>query len=393
MFAAVILAFGALILFSQSKPRARGEVIKFSHKYHLVEAEAECSDCHAKVADSQSGTDNLLPTMDDCGNCHDVEAEDECSVCHFEDEDTQVALESKPHNLNFNHKAHLAGLDLTCQSCHKNLAKVDFANSASLPSMKECADCHNNQQASLECATCHTSALNLRPADHSADFLVSHKNFARMDQDDCATCHAESDCSECHDGAILTENSFGKAGSAGGVDVQSPLVPSGRGTKALRLERIHELNFRMTHPQQAQARTKECAVCHETSNFCQTCHEAEGVDVSGKPAWHGGADWGAVAGAVGSGGGRHAALAKRDIENCASCHSTQGDDPTCLLCHTDFDDALGTDPKTHDSGFANRFGEGDSFHDDDNALCYSCHVKSDNSPTGFCGSYCHELKN
>ncbi len=43
--------------------------------------------------------------------------------------------------------------------------------------MTDCAACHNQRRASLECAGCHTGTLNLRPMDHGPDFLVNHKNL------------------------------------------------------------------------------------------------------------------------------------------------------------------------------------------------------------------------
>lgn len=375
--------FVALLVFSQNARLKRQDIIKFSHKFHQVEAETSCTDCHVKAETSVLANDGLLPTKSDCEGCHDVEDEESCTTCHFENEETRINLQSTVTAITFNHKLHIEQEELACETCHKNLDKVDFSDANSLPEMKDCAVCHNNEQATLECTTCHTNTLNLRPAEHTADFLVVHKNLARIDQEECAICHTQNDCAECHEGATLFTTTGLKR------DIQTAFSPStGVGTKGLVLSRVHDLNFRATHPLQAQGRTQECMVCHETQNFCQTCHESEGVDVAGKPLWHGGPDWGALAGVVGTGGGRHAELARRDIENCASCHSTEGNDPTCLLCHTDFDGVQGTNPKTHERGFANRFGGDSEFHNDDSALCYSCHNNTQQSGIGFCG-YCH----
>ncbi|MFQ5705996.1 MAG: cytochrome c3 family protein [bacterium] len=377
------VALLAWLVFSQEKPLRHQDIIKFSHKYHQTEVETSCVDCHTKADSSSLASDNLLPTKEDCANCHDVEDEENCTKCHFKDKETWLPFENPGRDLNFSHQFHLTKAGASCETCHKNLNEVDFADRNSLPAMQDCAACHNQQQAALECVTCHRSTLNLRPADHTADYLVAHKNVARMDQEACATCHTDNDCAECHEGASLLATTTGS-----NRDVQTPFLMSPSGTKGLVLQRVHDLNFRFTHPLQAEGRSQECTVCHEGSNFCQTCHEAEGVDVAGKPVWHGGPDWGALAGVVGTGGGRHAELAKRDIETCAACHNTQGDDPTCLLCHTDFDGVQGTNPKTHDSGFANRFGGGASFHDDENALCFSCHTNTHQAGIGFC-NYCH----
>ncbi len=375
------------ILFSQEQPLKRQEIIKFSHTFHQQDVETTCTDCHSTVQESSTAEDRLLPTMEDCENCHDVEDEENCTQCHFEDEETWMALEVVSGEIIFNHKLHLEQESVTCDKCHKNLNEVEFANAESMPAMQECSNCHNNQQATLECVICHTNTLTLRPVDHSADFLTTHKSQARIDQEDCAICHTDYDCAECHEGASL----IGFA-SGSNVDIQTPFGISTNGTKGLILTRVHELNFRYTHPLQAQGRSLECTVCHEARNFCQECHESQGIDVAGKPIWHSVPDWGALAGMVGSGGGRHAELAKRDIENCTACHDTQGDDPTCLLCHMDRIPGKGNDPITHERGFANRFGEDASFHDDPSALCFACHTDTGPSGPGFC-VYCHEQKN
>ena len=94
---------------------------------------------------------------------------------------------------------------------------------------------------------------------------------------------------------------------------------------------------------------------------------------------------------VGSGGGDHARLARRDIERCAACHDVQGADPNCILCHTDPDGIEGTNPKTHAINFMND-SNGD-WHDDPGSVCYNCHTDPNAYPggnpnIGFC-AYCH----
>ncbi|MFQ5602411.1 MAG: cytochrome c3 family protein [bacterium] len=387
LFGTGFILAAALIGLTQEKKLKRQEMIKFSHQYHLEEIGVECTDCHLQVPESTTADDNLIPTMDNCAECHDIEDDENCTQCHFEDEDTWQPFELAPASVLFNHKLHLAQEGVTCEKCHQNLRKVDYSTAGSKPNMIVCAECHNNQTATLECVNCHSNTLNLRPVNHTADFLMIHKQLARIDQEECVVCHTDNDCSECHQGATLLSLVSGNE-----VNVQSPFNLTAWGTKGLILRRVHETNFRFTHPLQAQGRTTECAVCHEARSFCQECHDSEGVDVAGRPVWHGGADWGALAGVVGTGGGRHAELAKRDIENCTACHDTQGEDPTCLLCHTDFDGVQGTNPKTHESGYRNQFSVDSSFHEDANALCYACHVNTQVAGDRFCG-YCHGTKN
>jgi hypothetical protein len=109
-----------------------------------------------------------------------------------------------------------------------------------------------------------------------------------------------------------------------------------------------------------------------------------------KPATH--LQAGFVAIGVGSGGGMHGTLAKRDIESCASCHDTEGADPVCITCHMDPDGIKGNDPKSHARGFM--MGEKGSWHSDPGSPCYTCHTDANARVDGlrgrgFCG-YCHK---
>ncbi len=168
------------LVFSKGNPDDRKDIIKFSHKYHLIEIEASCSDCHAKANESTLASDNLLTTKEACAECHDVEDEENCTLCHFENEETRIAFENPKRELVFSHKFHIEDAKLACETCHGNLNEVDFANAKSMPAMEDCSSCHNNQQATLECGTCHTNTLNLRPVDHSADFLMSELYISSM---------------------------------------------------------------------------------------------------------------------------------------------------------------------------------------------------------------------
>ncbi len=367
----------------QEKKMARKDVIKFSHQYHLEDVGASCTDCHTAADSSMSASDNLLPTMSDCGGCHDVEDEQTCTQCHYEKEETRVPFQNPARQILFAHKLHVQDLKQDCQTCHRGLEGVEYASKANLPQMKDCVSCHDDRQAPRECANCHVSTLRLRPVSHSPDFLVAHKRTARIDLSDCAVCHSQADCQQCHDAAVLTG-----VPANSGKRLGANFRPNATGTRALVVERVHDLNFRFTHPLKATGRVEECSVCHDQRTFCTDCHASEGVDVAGKPSWHGGSDWGAFAGVVPPRGGRHAELARRDIERCISCHDIEGQDPTCMLCHRDDDGVKGTDPKTHSSDFADRFGEDAQFHNDDGAVCFACHTNTRQAGVGFCG-YCH----
>jgi len=204
---------------------------------------------------------------------------------------------------------------------------------------------------------------------------------------DCAHCHTNNYCQQCHESTdlistkILPNNFYAN------------FSPQADGKQTMVLKAVHDLNYRYIHQLDAAGKEKNCNTCHETSAYCGECHSNGGLSVNSqiRPAWHGGPDWGAIALGVGTGGGRHATLAKRDIERCAACHDVQGADPSCLLCHTDYDGIKNTNPRTHELGFSNRFGERSDFHNDEGAVCFMCHTRTNQPGVGFCG-YCHGPK-
>lgn len=358
----------------------RRKLLKFSHQYHQENVGATCDACHTNAMTSTAAGDRLLPTMaEGCGGCHEVTDESNCKQCHFDDESTWVALEQDERGLIFNHQQHAGELKLPCSLCHGDVGKVDYSSPANHAPMPTCMTCHDGLRAANTCSACHMPGTNLRPQSHGLEFISSHKKFVVAGSNDCRTCHSEASCQDCHEGGALFKFESGA----------SPRVAPGapNSDKRLTLQRVHTLDFRQTHALEARKHSSECITCHETRTFCADCHANGGVELR-VPEWHGGANWGAIAGAVGSGGGRHAEMAKRDIEQCQACHDTNGQDPNCLFCHADNDGVRGTDPKTHGSGFVNRFDEGSSFHNDNNANCFACHKNTNQRGVGFCG-YCH----
>ena len=59
---------------------AKPDTIRAPHPAHLANG-VECATCHAADS-SKAGTDNLLPTMETCGTCHDIQNPENCKQCH-----------------------------------------------------------------------------------------------------------------------------------------------------------------------------------------------------------------------------------------------------------------------------------------------------------------------
>lgn len=364
------------------------DLIKFSHSLHneLV----DCADCHSTVAESISLTDRLLPNHDNCVNCHEVDNDAECSTCHIND-NYEPLIQKKPE-LIYNHKIH-AVQGLQCIDCHKGLDKVDYSfESAELnPPMENCSGCHNEVKiASNACESCHISTNYLKPQNHrNVDFERSHKFLAWELNANCMMCHDNTTCQDCHVATTgITEMNLPD-------DFYAPYYPSNSvdGAKQQAILKVHDdFGYRFSHGIDAKGKTNECQSCHQIETFCASCHQSENTDFAMGgivPSSHLLPTFKTIG--VGTGGGDHARLARRDIESCVSCHDVQGADPTCITCHLDSDGILGTNPKTHVSNYMK--DERGDWHDTQASMCYNCHTSASpmsQQTSGFC-NYCHGM--
>jgi len=321
--------------FSQGKLPATdpSKFIKFSHAFHVKEQGIACTDCHHDVLGSKLATDNLMGDHESCKSCHQEKIDSTCSYCHIEP-DNIVPIPHGPRQFIFSHALHAGTDSIACEKCHPGIENVTYATDANLPTMATCTSCHESRSVVRECATCHQDFATLIPPDHrTGDFRRDHPELTRLGSMDvtCSTCHTESFCQDCHSGAEL--RGFGSAQNLKADPFpRSPLRDSPRDQK---LEQVHDLNYRFTHANDAMSKRIDCASCHDAETFCVQCHQAGGDITQQKfiPSTH--TEAGFVTIGRGSGGGRHAELARRDLEACASCHDIQGADPTCMRCHTE----------------------------------------------------------
>jgi hypothetical protein len=319
-----------------------------------------------------------------------VDNENECSTCHIND--NYEALIQKESELIYNHKIH-GLLEINCTDCHKGLDKVDysFESSEVYPSMEICSACHNEVKiASNACESCHISTYNLLPQNHrSSDYTRSHKFLAWELNANCMMCHNNNTCQECHVATTgITETNLPD-------DFYPPYTPNNSidGVNQQVILKVHgDFNYRYSHGIDAKGKTVECQTCHQIETFCANCHQSENRDFALGgivPSSHLMQNFKTIG--VGTGGGEHATLARRDLEQCVSCHDVQGADPTCIYCHLDSDGIKGTNPKTHAAGFMNNVN-GD-WHNSQGSICYNCHTSASpqsQQTSGFC-NYCHGL--
>jgi c(7)-type cytochrome triheme protein len=144
--------------------RAVAEVeqpIAFNHEVHEREG-VRCVRCHLGAeSQDQAG----LMRVERCAACHRRVIPDHPEVAkvlqHWEDEESilwrRVAWIPEESGVQFSHQAHaLAGVE--CSVCHGDVASMTTAQPTTdhrLDDMNWCVDCHRQNEASIDCLTCH----------------------------------------------------------------------------------------------------------------------------------------------------------------------------------------------------------------------------------------------
>lgn len=312
------------------------------HFAHALHQEASCESCHQGITTSTRAGDRHAPTMDACTSCHTTSATkaplQQCSSCHTRFDASPISkadLEANPEAwrtaspapmrapsaqaaLHFSHAAHQ---ETPCIDCHAIDASRDMPSS---PTMQQCVTCHTSNKAPTTCETCHLSRdldtiapapsrveapskLLVReaardgepipPSSHTKDWLARHGIIALTERDDCLSCHTEQSCGSCHN------TQSGK-----------PLAH-------------HPQNYLITHRLSARQDTQDCTSCHRQEASCLECHKDLMASPQTFPAQLDGfhpKGW-----LDASSSQSHGVMARRNINECASCHTEQD----CVSCH------------------------------------------------------------
>jgi c(7)-type cytochrome triheme protein len=339
VFSSIIIAV-VIVSIAMKEPSNNGwkeidhsKFIKFSHTFHVKETGVACADCHQAAKASKQSSDNLLGDHESCKSCHEDQLSNTCDFCHVDPENI-TAISNPEREVIFSHENHASKRNIGCETCHAGLNTVTYATSENMPSMSGCINCHTKEKASTECTTCHSDFAQLIPSDHLAgDYRKDHKHLTRLGEQNvsCSTCHSESFCQDCHTGIEL--KGFGTD-----KDLMAdpyPRTPLRDTPREQKLQNVHNLNYRYTHGIDARSKAVDCYSCHDQSTFCTECHQAGGSITQDRirPKNHDEPGFKTIG--KGSGGGRHAELAERDIEYCMSCHDVEGKDPVCMMCHSE----------------------------------------------------------
>ena len=227
-------------------------------------------------------------TMSKCGRCHDN-------------------LDAwKNPGLIFNHPAHLKR-GFACKACHLTFAH-QADGSVVKPTMDICYDCHSLRHAEKglvageECSLCHPKGFNLKPVNHTAEFVDrTHTEWAIKDVKYCLMCHKRTFCQDCH--------------------VEQGIMPVSHKQKQM---------WQGEHGKQEEG-TEGCNVCH-AQKYCDDCHK---TSLPHNESWveaHGKASDEAMANCI---------MCHKKDEYCSDCHhaGVAGSllvQKNCTKCHPEY---------------------------------------------------------
>jgi hypothetical protein len=315
----LVLACAVLLAVCFACSREPGFATRFPHEKHLASATEcggvgeppclNCGTCHAGVQADRSAS---RPSISVCSSCHrDTEGLDRFVA-------RPAVLEPGPRTILFSHDQHLKLSQVSgqCIQCHAG-AVSPKPGPPLFPPMEACLNCHEHRAQFSRgiCTNCHApeDLKRLRPetfARHDHDFVRHHANMSRRNGALCETCHAQSDCTDCHD---MFQN----------------LTLVERRPEAIERALVHRADFMTRHAIESMASPATCARCHSAPS-CDECHVARGVSGNAvgalnphPPEWIGQNTRSARF---------HGSQARRNLFQCASCHE-QGPATNCIRCH------------------------------------------------------------
>jgi hypothetical protein len=318
---------------------------------HLAVADRQCATCHLPLAratalpreevagfpvpvthqqpgfalgghgERAEATDSLgrKTVAASCATCH---ARQFCTNCHVNAPEVAAIQALAPDERSLVHRyrfsappGHSSAGFLTG---HGREARRDATSCQVCHAQPSCTTCHVGQPLPAPVRAMHppgpdgTRAIGARlerrpPASHVGSFREQHGRQAAARPKSCATCHVQGDCLSCHRGNAAQASN-------------APLAAPARSARS----DYHPTGFLVRHPSAAYARQTTCADCHNTQQFCVSCHAQAGLNARrslGSSTFHDGRA-GFIVG--------HGQAARQSLESCVSCHVERD----CTACHS-----------------------------------------------------------
>lgn len=177
LVAALVLAFVAyfFVLAWWSQPPAvlgfgdgPTQPIAFPHTVHVTTAGLDCQFCHRTVSTEEAAS---VPAVAQCQFCHDFTRitgeESDSPTAEAEiakligdnplegpDPVNWVRVHRLPDHVQFVHAPHIQQ-GFSCSTCHGDIASMEVVEQVRNLKMRDCVDCHRDNEAPTDCTTCH----------------------------------------------------------------------------------------------------------------------------------------------------------------------------------------------------------------------------------------------
>lgn len=145
--------------------------IAFPHTVHVQQAGLDCQFCHRTVTTDEAAG---IPAVQQCMFCHnlgridgtlsesDSAAEEigKLRLAYLGDASTDpqpinwVRVHRLPDHVQFVHSPHIKA-GFACSTCHGDIAGMEKVRQVRNLKMRDCVDCHRQNNAPTDCATCH----------------------------------------------------------------------------------------------------------------------------------------------------------------------------------------------------------------------------------------------
>lgn len=134
--------------------------VRYNHRLHTEDMGFGCLDCHQN-ADSHEKA--MIPNIEMCGTCHiDKEAENSevQKVAEYVSSNTLIPwqeIHKVPDFVYFTHRRHVTLGKIECQVCHGKVSEMEtpFTSTAVDMDMAWCMECHEQQEVTNDCLSCH----------------------------------------------------------------------------------------------------------------------------------------------------------------------------------------------------------------------------------------------
>lgn len=163
----MILRFCLLLLiagtaWAQKEPRppvgaTPAQPLPFSHRSHTSQG-LKCAECHTTVATANAAG---MPSVDFCMRCHISVKKDSQAITALAQYQKDkkavewVSLYRLPNFVYFSHRRHHSKAQISCETCHGDVAKNDVLSKEKSIAMSACQSCHDARKANNNCDACH----------------------------------------------------------------------------------------------------------------------------------------------------------------------------------------------------------------------------------------------